>query len=412
MAKNFTYFIGLRYLNAKKQGFLSIISFISFAGIALGVTALVVVTSVMNGFHEDIRDKIIGTNAHVVAMPYDARTGMSGYREKVKAIEALPHVKSAAPYFMSQVMLKYVEKVEGLLLWGVTPESISKVNKLKENMIKGDIDSIMKTLPGGEQGILLGKELMSTLGADMGDDIILISPVFQKTPAGLMPKMSRMKIVGVFSAGMYDYDNTFGYVSVKTAQELFGKGDVITGIAIKTDNLENAGVVATEIHRKYKDLWARDWMSMNKNLFSALAMEKIAMFVILGFIVLVAAFNIASTLIMVVMRKTKDIGILKSMGATNNDILNIFIIQGVATGTIGAVIGFVSGLAICWYLKIFPVSMPGGGSVYYIDKLACSVKWGEVWVIPVVAVLISFLAALYPAWHASRLDPVESIRYE
>jgi lipoprotein-releasing system permease protein len=257
VAKNFTYFIGLRYLNAKKQGFLSIISFISFAGIALGVTALVVVTSVMNGFHQDIRDKIIGTNAHVVAMPYDARAGMAGYREKVKNIMDLPHVKSAAPYFMGQVMLKYVEKVEGLLLWGVIPESISKVNKLRENMIKGDVDSIMKTLPGGEQGILLGKELMNTLGAEMGDEIILISPVFQKTPAGLMPKMSKMKIVGVFEAGMYDYDSTFAYVSIKTAQELYGKGDVITGIAIKTDDLENAGIVATEIHRKYKDLWAR-----------------------------------------------------------------------------------------------------------------------------------------------------------
>ncbi|HRU39562.1 MAG TPA: FtsX-like permease family protein, partial [Candidatus Goldiibacteriota bacterium] len=190
------------------------------------------------------------------------------------------------------------------------------------------------------------------------------------------------------------------------------KDDVISGIAIKTDKIENAGLVATEIHRKYKDLWARDWMSMNRNLFSALKIEKLAMFVILVLIVLVAAFNIASTLIMVVMRKTKDIGILKSMGATNRDILNIFIIQGVATGTIGSVIGFAAGLGICWYLKAFPISMPGGGSVYYIDKLAVAVNWSEVWVIPVTAIVISFFAALYPAAHASKLDPVESIRYE
>jgi lipoprotein-releasing system permease protein len=412
MAKNFTYFIGLRYLNAKKQGFISIISFISFAGIALGVTALIVVISVMNGFHEDIRNRIIGTNAHVVAMPYDARAGMENYSGKLAEIEKMEHVKNAAPYFMGQVMLKYSDKVEGLVLWGVVPDSISKVNKLKDNMIKGDVDSIMKDLPGNEKGIIIGKELMNQLGIEMGDEVILISPVFQRTPSGLMPKMSKMKIVGVFEAGMYDYDSTFAYVSINTAQELFAKGDVITGIAIKTDKLENATIVATEIHRKFKDLWARDWMSMNRNLFAALRIEKLAMFIILVLIVLVAAFNIASTLIMVVMRKTKDIGILKSMGATNSDIMNIFVIQGVATGFIGAFIGFAVGLAICWYLKAYPVSMPGGGSVYYIDKLAVSVKWSEVILIPVFAVIISFFAALYPAAHASRLDPVEAIRYE
>jgi lipoprotein-releasing system permease protein len=412
MAKKFTYFIGLRYLNAKKQGFLSIISFISFAGIALGVLALIVVISVMNGFHEDLRNRIIGTNAHVIAMPFDAREGLSGYRSRLDYIEKMDHVKGAAPYFMGQVMLKYGEKVEGLMLWGVVPDSISKVNKLKENMKKGDVDSITKDLPGGERGIILGKQLMNMLGTDMGDDVIIISPVFMKTPSGLMPKMSKMKIVGIFEAGMYDYDSSFAYVSMGAAQDLFGKGDVISGIAVRTDTLENATSVATEIHRKFKDLYTRDWMSLNTNLFKALAYEKIAMFIILVLIVLVAAFNIASTLIMVVMRKTKDIGILKSMGATNSDIMNIFVIQGVATGFIGAFIGFVLGLVICWYLKAHPISMPGGGSVYYVDKLAVSVKWIEVTMIPVIAVIISFFAALYPAAHASKLDPVEAIRYE
>ncbi len=412
MPRSFTYFIGLRYLGAKKQGFISIISFISIAGIALGVTALIVVISVMNGFHEDIRNRIIGTNAHVIALPGNTKEGIKDYQDIIKKIEKIDHVVAAAPYYMGQVMLKYSDKVDGILLWGVIPESISKVNKLSKNIIKGDISSITKDLPGDEKGIIIGKELSQSTGADIGDDVVIISPVFKKTPAGPMPKMIKMKIVGVFEAGMYDYDSTFTYVSLKTAQELFEKEDIVSGIAIKTDKIENATYVASEIHRKFKNIWARDWMSMNKNLFAALKIEKIAMFIILVLIVLVAAFNIASTLIMVVMRKTKEIGILKSIGANSRDIMNIFIIQGVATGIIGAVIGFIIGICICLYLKAFPISMPGGGSVYYIDKLAVAIKWTEVMVIPLVAVVISFLSTLYPAFHASRLDPVEAIRYE
>ena len=398
-------------MSAKKQGFLSLISFISVAGIALGVTALIVVISVMNGFHEDIRDKIIGTNAHVVAASY-SKDGIKDYSKKISEIEKIQYVVDAAPYFMGQVMLKYGDKVEGIVLWGIEPVSMSKVNKLAENMIKGEVDSIMKGLKDGRRGIIIGKELSKALNVDVNDELVLISPVFRQTPAGLMPRMFNMKIVGIFEAGMYDYDSTFAYVSIKNAQELFDRDDVITGIAIKADKIENAAFVAAEIHRKYKDLWARDWMNMNKNLFSALQIEKIVMFIILILIVLVAAFNIASTLIMIVMRKTKDIGILKSMGATGGDIMNIFIIQGVSTGVIGAAVGFVAGIALCLYLQAYPISMPGGGSIYYIDKLAVSIKMAEVIIIPFAAVLISFLATLYPSYHASRLDPVEAIRYE
>jgi|DewCreStandDraft_4_1066084.scaffolds.fasta_scaffold05069_4 lipoprotein-releasing system permease protein len=412
MPRGFTYFIGLRYLGAKKQGFISIISFISIAGIALGVIALIVVISVMNGFHEDIRNRIIGTNAHVIALPGDVKAGMKDYKNIAKEIEKIDHVIAVAPYFMGQVMLKFSDKVDGILLWGVEPESISKVNKLSKNIIRGDINSITKDLPENQKGIIIGKELSLSTGADLGDEVVVISPIFKKTPAGPMPKMIKMKIVGIFEAGMYDYDSTFTYVSLNTAQELFEKEDVVTGIAVKVDNIENASYVASEIHRKFKYIWARDWMSMNKNLFTALKIEKIAMFIILVLIVLVAAFNIASTLIMVVMRKTKEIGILKSIGANNRDIMNIFIIQGVATGVIGAIVGFIIGIGICLYLQAYPISMPGGGSVYYIDKLAVTIKWQEVIIIPIVAIFISFISTLYPAFHASKLDPVEAIRYE
>ncbi|MGD0565743.1 MAG: lipoprotein-releasing ABC transporter permease subunit [Candidatus Goldiibacteriota bacterium] len=412
MANGYTFFIGLRYLISKKQGFINIISFISVAGIALGVAVLIIVISVMNGFHEDIRDKIIGSNAHVIAMP-GFKEDLRDYDEVTAKITKMDHVVAAAPYFMGQAMLKFSDKVQGLVLWGVDPKSISKVNKLGDNIKRGDIDFITKPLPDNKHGILLGKELMDILGADLGDDVILISPVFYKTPTGLMPKMSRMKIVGVFESGMYDSDTTFAYVSIDTAQKLFDKDSgAVTGIAVKTDNIDNAAIVAADIRRTFKNLYARDWMSMNQNLFKALAIEKLVMFVILVLIVLVAAFNIASTLIMMVMRKTKDIGILKSMGANSFGIMNIFIIQGLMTGIIGSIIGFVIGVGTCILLKQHPLPMPGGGSVYYIDKLAVSLHFNEVLIIPIVSILISFLATLYPAYQATKLDPVEAIRYE
>jgi len=403
--------VGLRYLWAKKKGFISLISFLSVAGITLGVWALIVVISVMNGFHEDIRDKVIGTNAHVIAQSY-SREGIRDYSAMAEGIRGIKGVTAVSPYFMGQVMMKRDDKVEGLVLWGIEPSTIGSVNKLDRQIKKGELTHLEKDLPEGKHGIILGKELMNNSDLSVGDEVMIISPVFIQTPSGMVPKMEKMVIVGIFEAGMYDYDTTFAYVSISTAQKLFAKSDVATGIAVRADKLENSTAIAAEIHRQYKNIWARDWMAMNKNLFEALKIEKIAMFIILLLIVMVAAFNIASTLIMVVMRKTKDIGILKSMGASNGDVMNIFIIQGVATGIIGAVIGFGLGMLTCWYLKAFPVSMPGGGSVYYIDKLAVSVKMNEVIIIPIAAVLISFLATLYPSFHASRLDPVEAVRYE
>jgi len=409
--KSFNFFVGLRYLWAKKKGFISLISFLSVAGITLGVWALIVVISVMNGFHEDIRDKVIGTNAHVIAQSY-SREGIRDYSAMAEGIRGIKGVTAVSPYFMGQVMMKRDDKVEGLVLWGIEPSTIGSVNKLDRQIKKGELTHLEKDLPEGKHGIILGKELMNNSDLSVGDEVMIISPVFIQTPSGMVPKMEKMVIVGIFEAGMYDYDTTFAYVSISTAQKLFAKSDVATGIAVRADKLENSTAIAAEIHRQYKNIWARDWMAMNKNLFEALKIEKIAMFIILLLIVMVAAFNIASTLIMVVMRKTKDIGILKSMGASNGDVMNIFIIQGVATGIIGAVIGFGLGMLTCWYLKAFPVSMPGGGSVYYIDKLAVSVKMNEVIIIPIAAVLISFLATLYPSFHASRLDPVEAVRYE
>ena len=412
MAKPYSFFIGLRYLMAKKQGFINIISFISVAGIAIGVIALIIVISVMNGFHEDMRDKIVGSNAHVMAMSY-FKEGITDYEEVTKKIEKIEHVKAAAPYFMAQAMVKYADKIQGLVLWGVDPKSISKVNDLEKNIKKGDLDSITKTLPDNKRGIILGKQIAEMIGADLGDDVILISPVFYKTPAGMMPKMNKMKIVGIVESGMNDADSSFAYTSIETAQKLFDKeGDAVTGIAVKADDIENSVFVAAEIKRKFKTIWAKDWMSMNHNLFTAIQMEKFVMFIILVLIVLVAAFNIASTLIMIVMRKTKDIGILKSMGANNDDIRSIFVIQGLMTGIIGSAIGFAIGVGICIFLKAHPLALPGGGSVYFIEFLPVSMKFNEVLIIPCVSIFISFLATLYPAYQASKLDPVEAIRYE
>jgi len=411
MAKGFTVFIGLRYLRSRKEGFISIINFISVAGIALGVAAVIIVISVMTGFDMEFQNKIIGTNAHVIASSY-FKDGISDYQDIVEKISRMDHVKSVTPYFLGQVILKSRDSVDGIMLWGIIPDSMTKVNDLGKNMIKGDIDFVNKELPGGERGIVIGKEIMTNLNVDMDDNVTLISPVFEQTPMGMIPKMSKLKVVGVFDAGFYEYNSSFAYVSIDTAQKLFNKGNVITGIAIKLDNVENSAMVAQEIHRKFKNLWARDWMAMQRNLFQALQIEKLTMFIIMTLIMLVATFNIAGTLIMVVMRKTKDIGILKSMGATSGDIMNVFITQGLATGVIGTFVGFVFGVGVCIFLKIHPIAMPGGGAVYYIDKMPIAMNLTDIAIICATSIILSFLSTIYPAWQASKLDPVEAIRYE
>jgi lipoprotein-releasing system permease protein len=414
----YEWFIGLRYLKAKrKQTFISIITLISIIGFALGVWALIVVLAVMSGFEKTLKEKILGTQAHLVVLKTN-QEGMDQYEEVVKEVEQVKGVVSATPFILSQVMLSSESNVFGVVLNGIDPDRVGKVIELAHNMKVGRLQDLK-----GESespGIILGVELAKRLGVSINDPIQVISPLGTMTPMGMMPKMKRFRVVGIFYSGMYDFDNTLAYISISSAQKFLNMDSRVTGIEIKTDDIYKVKKIGKEIHQKLGfPFWTRDWMEMNRNLFSALKLEKVAMFIILVLIVLVAAFNIISTLIMVVMEKNKDIAILKSMGTPSKGILRIFIIEGGVIGVVGTFFGTVIGLATALNLekvsgfvenlfgfKILP------SDVYYIDKLPSQVNPQDVGMIVITTILISLLATLYPSWRASRLDPAEGLRYE
>jgi lipoprotein-releasing system permease protein len=416
----YEWFIGLRYLKAKrKQAFISIITLISIAGVTVGVMALIVVLAVMSGFEKTLKEKILGTQAHLVVLEA-SQGGMDGYEEVMNKVEEVKGVVSAAPFIVSQVMLSSESNVFGVVLKGIDPDRVGKVTELAANLKAGRLEDLKKDKAGEPPGIILGIELSKHLSVSLNDPIQVISPLGTMTPMGMMPKMKRFRVEGIFYSGMYEFDNTMAYVSVKSAQNFFGMGDRVSGIEVKTNDIYQVKKVGAEIRRKLGfPFWTKDWMEMNRNLFSALRLEKIAMFIILILIVLVAAFNIISTLIMVVMEKNKDIAILKSMGAPSKSILKIFIIEGGVIGVVGTILGTTLGLGAAFNLeKItgFVENLFGfkilSSDVYYIDKLPSQVNPADVAMIVVTAVLISLLATLYPSWRASKLDPAEALRYE
>jgi lipoprotein-releasing system permease protein len=395
----YEWFIGLRYLKAKrKQTFISIITIISIVGVAVGVMTLIVVLAVMSGFEKTLKEKILGTQAHLVVLKANQQ-GMDHYEEVLKQVQDVKGVVSAAPFIFNQVMLSSKSNVSGVVIKGIDPDRVGKVTELAHNMKAGRLQH---------------------LGVTLNDPIQVISPLGTMTPMGMMPKMKRFRVVGIFYSGMYEYDNTMAYVSLESAQKFFGMGARVTGIEIKTDDIYKVKEIGKEIRQKLGfPFWTKDWMEMNRNLFSALKLEKIAMFIILVLIVLVAALNIISTLIMVVMEKNKDIAILKSMGTPSKGILRIFIIEGGIIGVVGTALGTILGLSIALNLdKIvaflenrfgFKIFSP---DIYYIEKFPSQVNPMDVGLIVMTAIFISLLATLYPSWRASKLDPAEALRYE
>jgi lipoprotein-releasing system permease protein len=408
----FEYFIGRRYLRAKqRQTFISLITLLSIAGVSVGVMALIVVIAVMAGFEADMKSRILGVESHVVILRHGQP--FTGYREVLREARQIPGVTGTAPFVYSQVMLRSAGGVSGAVLRGIDPRQAAAVNtylSAETLAALADPTGDGQSPPSGG-GIILGVELAKSLGLRKGDTVALISPRGMMSPIGHLPAMRQFHIVGLFESGMYEFDGSFAYIRLDDAQRLLRMGDAVTGIEIKVDDIYQARAIAKQlIERIGFPYWARDWMQMNRNLFSALKLEKTVMFIILALIILVAAFNIASSLIMMVMEKTKDIAILKAMGATDASIRRIFIFKGMAIGVVGTVLGGCGGLILCTLLSHYQfIELPS--DVYYISKLPVLLQWMDVALISVAALVICFLATLYPARQAARLDPVEAIRY-
>jgi lipoprotein-releasing system permease protein len=409
-------FIGLRYLKAKrKQTFVSLITFISIAGVMVGVTALIVVIAVMNGFKEDLRDKILGVTSHVVISRFDGN--ISKYDEVRAKVEEVSGVNAATPFIYTQVMISSRKAISGAVLRGIEPKTASKVINLPKNLRAGSLEELeAEKKPEGMRstpGIILGNELARNIGVSRGEPVTVISPLGRLTPLGRVPRSQTFRVAGIFDSGMYEYDSTIAYVSLWAAQRFLGIGDRVTGIEVRVDEIYEADRVAKAIGKALDGYpyWSRDWMRMNKNLFSALKLEKIVMFIILTLIILVAAFNIVGTLIMVVIEKTRDIAILKSMGATRSSIMKIFMIEGAVIGLVGTLLGLLGGYTLCKLLATYKfIELPS--DVYYISTLPVQVNPLDVALIALAAIVITLAASVYPAWQASRFDPAEAIRYE
>jgi len=409
---SFEYFIGRRYLRAKrKQAFISLITILSTAGIAVGVMALIVVIAVMSGFESDLKSRILGGQSHIVLMRHGGP--FTEYRKILKDVEKIDGVKSATPVIYTQVMLRASSRVSGAVLRGIDPESAGRVIKTLDKISLDNPKAGMgESTDNNVPGIVLGKELANNLGVSKGDTIYLISPRGMISPIGHLPAMKRFRLTGFFESGMYDYDGSFAYINIDQAQKILRMGNSVSGIEIRVGNMYKAREIAQKIVSSLGfPFWAKDWMQMNQNLFTALKLEKTVMFIILTLIVLVAAFNIASTLIMMVMEKTRDIAILKAMGATDKSIKKIFVFKGMIIGTIGTILGVILGFLLCTILKHYKIAELTGDIYYFTTKLPVRLEFFDVFIIVSAALVICFFATIYPARQASRLDPVEAIRY-
>ncbi len=405
----FEYFVAKRYLKAKRSTlFQSIIVIISICGVFIGVSTILIVLSVMSGFHKDLRDKILGTNAHIAVMKY-FNEPVTDYDSVLTVVKNTPHVVGAAPFIYTKVMLNHNNYVDGIVLRGVDQKSLSDVSNIESKLIYGTFN-----LSDGEKpGIVLGSILADNLRVNVGDELSVFSSAnFTPTPVGFIPSYKGFKVTGVFEAGMYEYDAQLAFVSLASAQHLVGLEDAVTGIEVKIDDIYKAPEIAGELEKKLGfPFKANHWIRMNRSLFAALKLEKVVMFIILTLIIIVGAFNIIGTLIMIVIQRTKEIGILKSMGASSRQIMRIFVFQGLIIGTTGTALGIIVGFLISFLLGKYKfISLPG--DVYFIDTLPVHMVVSDFVIVSIAAIVTSFVATLYPAMKASRLDPVKAIRYE
>lgn len=407
--------IGLRYTRAKRRNhFISFISVISMAGIALGVMALIVVLSVMNGFQEELRGRILGVASHMeISGPGGQLADWPGLAAQVARH---PEVRGTAPYVTGQALLAAGSETKGALVRGLLPGEEGKVAEFAGHMKSGRLDALRP----GEFNIILGQDLARSLGVFPGDKVAVIAPQGVVTPAGMLPRMKQFNVAGIFQMGMYEYDAGLALVHLEDAQKLYRLGDMTSGLRVKLADMDRAPWVLRELARSLTgDYYLSDWTMSHANFFQAVQIEKRMMFIILTLIVAVAAFNIISTLVMAVTDKQADIAILRTLGASPRSIMAIFMVQGSLIGVIGTLAGVVSGVLLAlnvetvvpWIeqavgMDLFPAD------VYYISELPSKLNWTDVWTIGGVALVLAFLATLYPSWRAANTEPAEALRYE
>ncbi len=408
----FELFVALRHLLARrKQVFISLISLISIMGIALGVMALVVVIAVMSGFEKELKKKILGNTAHIMVMKYGG--AIKNYESLTTTISKLSGVKEAAPFILSQAMLTRGRQVSGAGIRGIDQNHDPLRKKLEGMLVDGHYFSTGKENKNSSPEIILGSELAKNLGVKPGSNLRLVAPSGSPTPLGLIPRMQRFSVIGTYTSGMYQYDSALGYTTLAAAQKFFALPAQVSGIAVEVTNIYDSGEIAKEIQQELAyPYWARDWISMNRNLFAALKLERITMFIILALIIMVAAFNIISTLIMVVMEKHKEIAILKTMGLSASRVMRIFVWEGMIIGFAGTLLGLAGSLIICELLKRYDfITLPG--DVYYFEtSLPVDLQLFHLAATAALSLVLAFIATLYPSYRASRLLPAEALRYE
>ena len=415
-------FVGLRYLRAKRRTrTISLNTFISITGITLGVAALIGTLGIMTGFKEDMQAKILGTTSHVVVQARGQQT-MAGYSDLIHQVEEIPGVVAATPYIFKQVLLTSKAGVRGVALRGIDPNKEPEVTEMTKNVKSGNVQDLAVQRPptpasadaptqtDRKPGIIVGKELAMRLGVIVGDRINVVSPVGPISALGMTPKIRPFQVVGLFESGMYEYDASLAYISLEEAQRFFSLGKTATGLEVKVEDVFTADAVANRIAARLgTEYMARDWMLLNRNLFSALRLEKTMMFLLLVLITLVASFNIVGTLTMIVNEKQREIAILKAMGATPQAIMRIFMLNGLVIGLTGTAIGIPLGYTFLYLIENY---WTFDQTVYFISHIPVHVKALDVILVSCSAILISFAATLYPSWQAAKLAPVSALRYE
>lgn len=416
----FELFVGLRYTRAKRKNhFISFISFTSMIGIALGVWALIVVLSVMNGFQDELRNRILGVASHIEITGFNNR--LSDWQTVAKQVmpatqQGESRVLAAAPYVMAQGMLSYGQAVQGSIVRGILPAEEAQVSSLSTHMKSGQLTD----LKAGEFNIVLGSDLAMLLGVSMGEKVVLLAPQGQFTPTGVVPRIKQFKVVGIFQIGMYEYDAGLALIHMADAAKLYRMDDQVSGVRLKLNDLFDATAETARLNTQLKGAYyITDWTQQHANFFKAIQLEKRVMFIILALIVAVAAFNIVSTLVMAVTDKRADIAIMRTFGASPASIMKIFMIQGALIGMIGTIAGAFFGVLTALNIdtivpfieRTFKVQFLAK-DVYYISDLPSKLLWTDVWTILILSFVLSLFATLYPSYKASRINPAEALRYE